>query len=53
MEKGLLKLGKASSDTIESLKDTQSNLQQQVLSKVSTLNMQFKNWERSFLLENN
>ena len=53
MEKGLFKLGKASSDTIESLKDTQSKFQQQVLNKVSTLKMLFKNWERSFLLENN
>ena len=50
---GLFKLGKASSDTIEALKDTQSKFQQQVLKKVSTLKMQFKNRERSFLLENN
>ena len=53
MEKGLFKRGKVSSDTLESLKDTQSKFQQQVLKKVSTLKMQFKNWERSFLLENN
>ena len=53
MEQGLFKLGKASSDTIESLKDTRSKFQQQVLKKVSTLQMQFENWERSFLLENN
>ena len=53
MEKGLFKLGKALSDTIESLKDTPSKFQQHVLNKVSTLKMQFKNWERSFLLENN
>ena len=53
MEKGLFKLGKASSDTIESLKDTRCKFQQQVLKKVSTLKVQFENWERSFLLENN
>ena len=44
IEKDLFKLGKASLDTIESLKDTQSKFQQQV---------QFENWERSFFLENN
>ena len=44
---------KASLDTIESLKDTQSKFQQQVLKKVSTLQVQFENWERSFFLENN
>ena len=53
MEKCLFKLGKASSDTIESLKDTQSKFQQQVLKQVSTLKVQFENWERSFLYENN
>ena len=53
MEKGLFKLGKASSYTIESLKDTQSKFQQQLLKKVSTLKVQFENWGRSFLLENN
>ena len=53
IEKDLFKLGKASLDTIESLKDTQSKFQQQVLKKVSTLQVQFENWERSFFLENN
>ena len=53
MEKGLFKLGKASSDIIESLKDTQSKFQQQVLKIVSTLKVQFEKWERSFLSENN
>ena len=53
MEKCLFKLGKASSETIESLKDTQSKFQQQVLKQVSTLKVQFENWERSFLYENN
>ena len=38
MEKRLFKLGKS--------------FVQQVLEKVSTLKVQFKNWERSFLLEN-
>ena len=53
MEKGLFKLGKASSDIIESLKDTQRKFQQQVLKTVSTLKVQFEKWERSFLSENN
>ena len=35
------------------MKDTQSKFQQEVLKKVSTLKVQFENWERSFLLENN
>ena len=45
IEKDLFKLGKASLETIESLKDTQSKFQQQVLKKVSTLQVQFENWE--------
>ena len=52
IDKDLFKLGKASLDTIESLRDTQSKFQQQVLKKVSTLQVQFENWERDFFLEN-
>ena len=51
-EKGLFKLGKASFDTIESLKNTQSKFQVQVLQKVSVLKEQFESWERSFFSNN-
>ena len=53
MEKHLFKLGKASLDTVNSLKYSLAKFQQQVLKKVSTLEVQFGNWERSFLSENN
>ena len=53
MEKHLFKLGKASLDTVNSLKYSLAKFQQQFLKKVSTLEVQFGNWERSFLSENN
>ena len=52
MEKHLFKLGKASLDTVISLKYSLAKFQQQVLKKISTLEVQFGNWERSFLSEN-
>ena len=53
MEKHLFKLGKSSLDTFNSLKYSLAKFQQQVLKKVSTLEVQFGNWERSFLPANN
>ena len=50
MEKHLFKLGKASLDAVNSLKYSLAKFQQQVLKKVSTLEVQFGDWERSFLL---
>ena len=53
MEKQLFKLGKASLDTVNSLKYSLAKFQQKVLKQVSTLEVQLGNWERSFLSENN
>ena len=53
MEKQLFKLGKASLDTVNSLKYSLAKFQQKVLKQVSTLEVQLGSWERSFLSENN
>ena len=45
MEKHLFKLGKASLDTVNSLKYSLAKFQQQVLKEVSTLEVQFGNWK--------
>ena len=46
-------MGKASLDTVNSLKYSLAKFQQPVLKKASTLEVQFGNWEKSFLSENN
>ena len=52
MEKHLFKLGRVSLDTVNSLKYSLAKFQQQILKKASTLEVQFGNWERSFLSAN-
>ena len=47
------KLGKTSTETIQLLEDSQAKFQQQVLKKVSMLEIEFGTWERDFLSDNN
>ena len=50
--KTAFKQGKSSHYDVESLKDSQTNFQQQILQKVLILQEQFKNWEKSFFVNN-